>query len=155
MAAQSPTEYRNFNPAALDFMEAVDHLIQAGFPVAFDNRSLQAVDGFLVRASRQLNGLPDDAGVLEEIFGTYLGECMCQNLDGVWHQQPNGGFVVRFASGSHIDPFDEVYKQLRKRNARSLFRTYRRAESLNGIFTAPRSSRKTAGARTSPRRPRA
>jgi hypothetical protein len=79
----------------------------AGRKLAFDDSSVEWVDGYLARL-REGRSLADaDQRGMVLGFGSFLGECLVQNLGGKWMQLGPGRVVV-LPDGWASDPFTKV-----------------------------------------------
>ena len=102
----------------------------AGFQLGFDAESVEWVDGFIERQRSRDDFDAASSGGLVNTLGSFLGECMCQALGGVWRQQPDGALIVEFSDGNAAYPFNKVAKHLANGSDDSIHSFFRSAAVL-------------------------
>jgi len=108
----------------------IEHLSQhAGFDLAFDERSVEWIDGFIERQRNREDFDLEAADSLAQKLGSFLGECMCAELSGQWKQLDEGIAVV-FSDGNAAFPLTKVRKQFANGSDDSIVSFYRSAAVL-------------------------
>ncbi len=80
----------------------------AGFPLAYDEKSLAWVDGYIERVRLQADqGMKNS---LISVLGSFLGECVRWCYGGRWVND-DGQWGIAFDERNCAFPFSKVYKQ--------------------------------------------
>ncbi len=109
----------------------IENLSQhAGFELGFNEESVEWIDGFIER-QRAREGF--EPGGLLNTLGSFLGECMCQELGGKWKHQPNGQLAVEFSDGNAAFPFNKVQKHFDNGEEESILSFYQSAAVIFGL----------------------
>jgi hypothetical protein len=110
----------------------IEHLSPAaGFQLALDERSVEWIDGFIERQrSREDFDLAASDGLAQKL-GSFLGECMCNELGGEWKQLDEGIAVV-FSQGNAAFPITKVRKQFASGAEDSILSFYQSAATVFG-----------------------
>ncbi len=109
----------------------IENLSQhAGFELGFNEESVEWIDGFIER-QRAREGF--EPGGLLNTLGSFLGECMCQELGCKWKHQPNGQLAVEFSDGNAAFPFNKVQKQFANGEEDSILSFYQSAAVIFGL----------------------
>ncbi|MFN6962731.1 MAG: hypothetical protein ACK4S4_03075 [Pyrinomonadaceae bacterium] len=88
-----------------------EHLsAHAGFTLAYDERSVEWLDGFIERQRAREDFDVAANAKLSSMLGCFLGEAMCAEFGGRWQETDHGPGVV-FANGSTAFPLAKVEKQ--------------------------------------------
>jgi hypothetical protein len=95
---------------------------EAGFPFAFDSRSVEWLDGYINRI-RAGTWSEDQISLLFSNFGSYLGEAILAAYGGAWEQNEYG-WHVRFDERNRVYPFAKVAKQWKNGPEDSIFSFY-------------------------------
>jgi hypothetical protein len=82
---------------------------EAGFPFAFNSRSVEWLDGYINRI-RTGTWSKDQIALLFSNFGSYLGEAILAAYGGAWAQDKYG-WHIRFDERNRVYPFAKVAKQ--------------------------------------------
>ena len=108
----------------------IQHLSQhAGFELAYDQQSVEWIDGFVERQrAREDFNLASAEGLVQNL-GSFLGESLRCELGGVWKQLDDGLAIV-FRDGNAAFPFNKVRKQFANGNDDSIAGFYKSAAVL-------------------------
>ena len=81
------------------------------FEFGLDARSVEWVDGFILRQRERPGFDLDEVGGLVGVLGSFLGECIVAATDGHWHRDAETDqWCVRFPSGDQAYPYTKVWK---------------------------------------------
>ncbi|MEJ7849654.1 MAG: hypothetical protein WKF92_16340 [Pyrinomonadaceae bacterium] len=112
----------------------IENLSQhAGFQLGFNGESVEWIDGFIERQRSREGFDAESGGGLTNTLGSFLGECMCEDLGGEWRQQPDGSLSVEFSDGNAAFPFNKVKKHLTYGPEESIYSFYQSAALLFGL----------------------
>lgn len=92
----------------------------------YSSDSISWLDTYIDQHRAELSD--DDKQVLQEKFGSYLGEVIRLNYGGQWHQVEAGDWAIVFNDNLATNPFDIVDKHLNQ--AKPMARYYARIPDL-------------------------
>ena len=92
-----------------------------GQQITYDKAGVEWLDGYIQRQHEQ--GDPAIHDGLVNTLGSYVGECIIQNIGGQW-AETNGNWYVRFDDRNAANLFAKVGKQLENGEADSVLGFY-------------------------------
>jgi hypothetical protein len=84
----------------------------SGIEFGLNRASVEWVEGFIER-QRAREDFDPDAGNLDSVLGSFLGECIIANARGEWQSSDLYGWGIAFSGDDWAFPFAKVEKAFR------------------------------------------